>query len=183
MPFVTFDDSRHDHETCWLLDVRSLTNPPDSVILSPKTKGSVIPHPEWSWSEDSPNISQGRTNVNIQPTPVEWAVRKGKGASPATQGLTDHLLGLLTRVSACPICPINKCTFVWHNFSPEQFVFKLVMNFEKFVHKIFLNSYICSHVFSQCHQSSSAAFRGCLSKFYTDIDRSLHAVHYSILEN
>ena len=30
--------------------------------------------------EDSANVSQGRTNVNIQSTPVEWAVRKGVGA-------------------------------------------------------------------------------------------------------
>ena len=118
VPFVTSDDSRRDSETCWLLEVGSLTNPPDLVILSPKTKGSVIPQAEWSCSEDSANVSQGRSNVNIQSTPVEWAVRKRGGASPTMQGLPDHLLGLLTRVSACPICPINKCTFVWHNFSP-----------------------------------------------------------------
>ena len=37
------NDLRCNNETCWLLDVRSLTNPPDSVISSPKTKGSVIP--------------------------------------------------------------------------------------------------------------------------------------------
>ena len=118
VPFVTSDDSRRVHETCWLLDVRSLTNPTNSIISSPKTKGSVIPQAEWSCSsEDLANISQGRTNVNIQSTPVEWAVKKGGGASPAMQGLTDDLLGLLTRVSACPICPINKCTIVWHNFS------------------------------------------------------------------
>ena len=43
VPFVTSDHSRRDSETCWLLDVRSLTNPPDSVISSPKTKGSEIP--------------------------------------------------------------------------------------------------------------------------------------------
>ena len=66
VPFVTSDDSRRDSETCWLLEVRRLTNPPDSVILCPKTKGSVIPQAEWSWSsEDSANVSQGRTNVNI----------------------------------------------------------------------------------------------------------------------
>ena len=41
--FVTSNNSRGDNETCWLLGVRSLTNPPDSVISSPKTKGSVIP--------------------------------------------------------------------------------------------------------------------------------------------
>ena len=112
------DDSRRDNETCWLLVVRSLTNPPDLVISSPKTKGSVIPHDKWSLSsEDLANVSQGRTKGNIQSTPVEWAVSKG-GASPAMQGLTDHLLGLLTRASACPICPINRCTFVWHTFSP-----------------------------------------------------------------
>ena len=79
VPFVTSDNSRYDHEMCWLLDVRSLTNPLDLFISSPKTKGSVIPQAEWSWSEDSANISQGRTNVNIQSTPVEWAVRKGGG--------------------------------------------------------------------------------------------------------
>ena len=85
VPFVTSDDSRPDNETCWLLEVRSLTNPPDSVISSPKTKGSVIPHTEWTCSaEELANVSQGRTNVNIQTTPVEWAVRKGGG------GLTCH---------------------------------------------------------------------------------------------
>ena len=40
--------------------------------------------------------SKGNLNVNIQSTPVEWAVRKG-GALPAIQGLTDHLLGLLLK--------------------------------------------------------------------------------------
>ena len=78
--FVTSDDSRRDNETCGLFDVRSLTNPPDLVISSSKTEGSVIPQAEWSWSfEDSANVSQGRTNVNIQSTPVEWAVMKGGG--------------------------------------------------------------------------------------------------------
>ena len=43
VPSVTSDDSRCDNETCWLLDVRILTNPPDSVISSPKTKCSVMP--------------------------------------------------------------------------------------------------------------------------------------------
>ena len=43
VPFVTSDDLRRDNETCWLLDVRSLTNPPNSVISSPRTKGYVIP--------------------------------------------------------------------------------------------------------------------------------------------
>ena len=77
---VTSDDSRCDHETCWLLDFRSRTDLPDVVISSPDTKGSVIPHTEWSlfvW--DLANVSQGRTNVNIQSTPVEWAVRKVGG--------------------------------------------------------------------------------------------------------
>ena len=64
MPFVTSDDPGRAHETCWLLDVRSLTNPPDSVILSLKTKGSVINHVEWSSSEDSANVLQGRTGQN-----------------------------------------------------------------------------------------------------------------------
>ena len=122
VPFVTSDDSRRDSETCWLLEVGSLTNPPESVISSPKTKGSVIPQAEWSWSEDSASVSQGRTNVNIQSTPLEWALRKvGGGASPAHHYFCSHSLKvaeLNTRVSACPICPNNKCTFVWHNFSP-----------------------------------------------------------------
>ena len=66
VPFVTSDDSRRDNKTCCFLDVRSLTNPPDSVILSPKTKGSVIPQAKWNWlSEHLANVSQGRTNVNI----------------------------------------------------------------------------------------------------------------------
>ena len=38
------------------------------------------------------------------------------------------------------------------------------MNFEKFVHQIVLNSYLCSNVSSQCHQSSSAAFSEWLPK-------------------
>ena len=80
MPFVTSDNSRRDNETCWPVDVRSLTNLPDSVISSPKTKGSVIPQAEWSLSsEDSANVLQVRINVNIQSIPVEWAVRKGGG--------------------------------------------------------------------------------------------------------
>ena len=41
--FVSSTESRRDNETCWLLDVKSLNNPPDTVILSPKTKGSVVP--------------------------------------------------------------------------------------------------------------------------------------------
>ena len=72
VPFVTSDDSRPDNETCWLLEVRSLTNPPDSVISSPKTKGCVIPQDKRSFSsEDSANVSQGRTNVNMQSILVE----------------------------------------------------------------------------------------------------------------
>ena len=43
VPFVTSDDSRRDHETCWLLDVRSLTNPPDSVISSRGIKSKNFP--------------------------------------------------------------------------------------------------------------------------------------------
>ena len=46
VPFITFDNSRRDNETCWLLEVRSLTNTPDSVILSAKTKDSMIPQVE-----------------------------------------------------------------------------------------------------------------------------------------
>ena len=41
--FVTSNDSRRDNGRCWLHDDRSLTNLPDLVILSPRTKGSVIP--------------------------------------------------------------------------------------------------------------------------------------------
>ena len=116
---------------------------------------------ELSWSyEDLANVSQGRTNVNIQSSPLEWPARKG-GALPAIQGSIDHLLGLLTRFSAFPISPINKCNFVWHNFSPWNLVFKLEMNFENFFHQIFLNSYLCSH---ECHQSSSATFSEWLPK-------------------
>ena len=119
MPFVTFDDPRRAHETCWLLDVRSLTNPPDLVISSPKTKGSVIPQAEWSSSEDSANVSQGRSNVNIQSTPDEWAVRKVGGWGHRYFG--SHSLKaaeLDTRVSACHIYPFNRFTFFWHNFLP-----------------------------------------------------------------
>ena len=52
VPFVTYDHSRRDNEMCWLLDGRSLTNPPDWVISSPKTKGTVIPQVECSWWSD-----------------------------------------------------------------------------------------------------------------------------------
>ena len=88
MPFVTSDDPGRAHETCWLLDVRSLTNPPDMVISSPKTKGPVIPQAEWSSSEDSATVSQGRSNVNIQSTPVEWAVRKVGGGGTTISAAT-----------------------------------------------------------------------------------------------
>ena len=64
MPFVTSDDPGRAHEMCWILDVRSLTNPPDSIISSPKTKGSVINQAEWNWSEDSANVSQDMTGQN-----------------------------------------------------------------------------------------------------------------------
>ena len=97
VPFATSNNSRRENETCWLLDVRNLTNPPDLVISSPNTKGSVIPQrAEWNWSsEDSANVSQGRTNVNIQSTPVEWAVKKGGGVLPAMQGSSPEFQQVL----------------------------------------------------------------------------------------
>ena len=64
VPFVTSDDPGRANETCWILDVRSLTNPPDLVISSSKTKSSVINQAEWSSSEDSANVSQGRIGQN-----------------------------------------------------------------------------------------------------------------------
>ena len=65
VPFVTSDDPGRAHETCWILEARSLTNPLDSVISSPKTKGSVINQAEWTCSsEDSANVSQGRRGQN-----------------------------------------------------------------------------------------------------------------------
>ena len=66
--------------------------------------GYVIPQAEWILlSEDSANVSQGRTNVNIQSTPVEWAVSKGGGGSPVMQGLTGHLLlfGITFHLKVC----------------------------------------------------------------------------------
>ena len=45
---------------CFII-FRSQTNPLDSIISSPKTKGSVINQAEWHWSEDSANVSQDRT--------------------------------------------------------------------------------------------------------------------------
>ena len=82
--FPSFHDSRLDNVKCWLLGVRSLTNRPYLVISSRKTKGSVIPHTERTClSEELANVSQVRTNANIQTTPVDWAVRKGRGASPS----------------------------------------------------------------------------------------------------
>ena len=50
--------------------------------------GSVIHQAEWSSSEDSVNVSQGKSNVNIQSTPDEWAVRKVGGAPLFRQPLT-----------------------------------------------------------------------------------------------
>ena len=38
VPFVTSDDTRRDNETCWLLDVRSLTNMPDLVFCLPRQR-------------------------------------------------------------------------------------------------------------------------------------------------
>ena len=86
MPFATSDNSRRDNETCRLFVVRSLTNPPDWVISSPKTKGSGIHQKSrtgWSCG-DSANVSQGRTNVNIQSTSVQWAVGQ-TGKKPRVQ--------------------------------------------------------------------------------------------------
>ena len=114
MPFVTSDDPRRAHETCWLLDVTSLTNPLDLVISSPKTKGPVIPQAEWSSSEDSATVSQGRSNVNIQSTPDEWAVRKVGGGGRSHRYFGSHSLKVAeldTRVSAYHICPFNRFTF------------------------------------------------------------------------
>ena len=64
VPFVTSDDPGRAHEMCWILDVRSLTDPLDLVISSPKTKGFVINQAEWNSSEDSANVSQDRTGQN-----------------------------------------------------------------------------------------------------------------------
>ena len=107
MPFITSDNSRCDHETCWLLDVRSLTNPPDLVISSPKTKGSVIPQAEWSWSEDSANVSQGRTNVNIQSTPVKWALRKGGGGTMGFHPMLTKNANFVTNALRCDLSMVN----------------------------------------------------------------------------
>ena len=41
VPFITFDNSRGDNETCLLLDIRSPTNPPDLVISSLKIMGKT----------------------------------------------------------------------------------------------------------------------------------------------
>ena len=82
---------------------------------------------EWSWSSEGPaNVSQGRTGQDR----AGWGQNGERtgyflGLSPSDI-LVDH-----TRVSACPICPINKCdkcTYVWHKFSLWNFVFKFVMN-------------------------------------------------------
>ena len=66
VPFVTSNNSRRDNETCWFFGVRRITNLPYLDISSPKTKGYLIPQAERSWSsEDSANVSQGRTNLNL----------------------------------------------------------------------------------------------------------------------
>ena len=43
------------------------------------------------------------------------------------------------------------------------------MNFLEFFHQMFLNSYLCSHVCRQCHQSSSAAISEWLPKQWCSI--------------
>ena len=83
MPFVTSDDSRCDNETCWLLEVRSLTNPPDLVISSPMTKGSVIPQAKWRLSSED---SQGRTNAEM-----DNRLRFGAGSNLTTRALRLQL--------------------------------------------------------------------------------------------
>ena len=97
---------------------------------------------EWSWlSEDSANISQGRTGQDR----AGWAHNEERTGYFFSFTLSDILVDCI-RVSACSICPINKCSFVWHNFLPLIFVFKSVINFLNFSHQIFLNSYLCSHM-------------------------------------
>ena len=121
---------------------------------------SSLGQAQWNWlSEDSANVSQGRTGQDR----AGWEQNKERKGYFLDLSPSDILVDR-TRVSACPICPIKECTFVWHNFSPYNFVFKFVMYFENFFHQIFLNSHLCSHVCSQCHQSSSAAFSEWLPK-------------------
>ena len=91
VPFITSDDSRRDSETCWLLDVRSLTNPSDSRIRRIFHRAEL----------DRTGLGEDRMRTGYF-----------LGLSPS------DILVDCTRVSTCPICPINKCTFVWHNFSP-----------------------------------------------------------------
>ena len=105
-----------------------LTNPPNLVISSPKTKGSVLPQKSrigrvelvfWVFGECFTGQNQ-----------CKYIVHSCGVGCEERWGLTCHarlyryLLGLLTRVSECPLCPINKCTFVWQNFSPWTFNFK-----------------------------------------------------------
>ena len=81
VPFVTSDDLRRAHDTCWLLDVRSLTNSPDSVISSPKTKGSVIPHTEYTflvWGVGQ--CSTGQNQYKYTDHSCGVGCEKGRGA-------------------------------------------------------------------------------------------------------
>ena len=137
-------NSRPDNETCCFLDVRSLTNPPDLVILSHKTKGSVIPqqtrtgHMElvvWGFSEWF--TRQNRTGQGGMRTELAQHALYVQLISVLLFGITFHL-------------KILSSSLLWL--------------FRTFFHKIFLNSYLCSHVCMQCHQSSSAAFSEWLQK-------------------
>ena len=103
--FPTLHGSRHDNEACWLLDVGSMTNLPDAVILSHKTKGSEIPQ-------------QGDTGrVEL----VVWGFgecftgqnRTGQGVMPTASG-EDRLLQSVT-----------------NNFSLTKYQYQILFGFQK----------------------------------------------------
>ena len=99
--FPTLNNSRQDNEMCWLLDIRSLTNPLDLFISSHKTKGSVIPQ----------KSRIGRMEL------VVW----GFGECFTGQNQCKFT------VHSCGVDRDKMCQHVWNNWN--QFNFSFLSNF------------------------------------------------------
>ena len=107
VPFVTSDDSRRDHETCWLLDVRSLTNSPDSVISSPKTKGSVTLTAKFA---DIVDLKDGLLSNRVCTLyNVQW--------SSLEQSLISHVI----QYTLCKDAPGHQAGWTWR-FGDSDFM-------------------------------------------------------------
>ena len=57
------------------------------------------------------------------------------------------------------------------------------MNFRNFFHQIFLNFYLCSHVCSQCHQSSSAAISEWLPKQWCEAIKTISFLYEALYKS